>query len=225
MSAVAEELLPVHGFVLAGGKSSRMGQDKATLPFRGTPMVEIAVRKLRRFCEAVSIVGHREDLARFADVLTGEQVERGPAAGIEVGLKACQQPWALFTPVDVPLVPAGFLLLWVKEALRADVSVSYLGVGRAQPAFCLVQRERATSFSTFFRAGEGRLEQLLKRTAEADRCTLKMYGPPELFDGAQGHAVQGHGVQGRGPEEQMAERWFQNVNTPSELAVAEAFRV
>ncbi|MES2390469.1 MAG: NTP transferase domain-containing protein, partial [Acidobacteriota bacterium] len=36
--------------MLAGGKSSRMGVDKATLEFRGRPMVEIAVEKLRGVC-------------------------------------------------------------------------------------------------------------------------------------------------------------------------------
>ncbi len=211
MSEVPEGLLPVHGFVLAGGKSSRMGRDKAILPFRGTPMVEIALGKLRSFCAEVSVVGNRGDLAQLAEVVSGEQAERGPAAGIAVGMKACQQPWALFTPVDVPLVPASFLRLWVEEALRVNMSVSYLGAGRAQPAFCLLQRQRAESFSMLFEAGEGRLEQLLKRTAEIDGCPLRMYGPEDF----PGRANLG------GPEEGTTERWFQNVNTPSELAAAE----
>ena len=212
MSGVPEVLLPVHGFVLAGGKSSRMGQDKATLPFRGTPMVEIALRKLRSFCARVSVVGDREDLARVAEVVFGEQAERGPAAGVAVGMEACQQPWALFIPVDVPLVPASFLRLWVEEALRVSMSVSYLGAGRAQPAFCLMQRERAASFSRLFEAGEGRLELLLKRTAEVDGCCLRMYGHKDFPD--RGNFL--------GVQERTAEGWFHNVNTPLDLAAAEA---
>ncbi len=211
MSEVSEGLLPVHGFVLAGGKSSRMGRDKAMLPFRGTPMVEIALGKLRSFCAEVSVVGNREDLAQRAEVVSGEQAERGPAAGIAVGMKTCQQPWALFMPVDVPLVPASFLRLWVEEVLRVNMSVSYLGAGRAQPAFCLLQRERAASLSMLFEAGEGRLEQLLKRTAEADGCSLRMYGPEDLFSRASFSRL----------EEGMTGRWFQNVNTPSEWAAVE----
>ena len=204
MSEVPEGLLPVHGFVLAGGKSSRMGRDKATLPFRGTPMVEIALRKLQSFCAKVSVVGERKDLAPLAEVVSGEQAERGPAAGIAVGMRACQQPWALFIPVDVPLVPAGFLRFWAEEALRVSMSVSYLGAGRAQPAFCLLQRERAESLSALAEAGEGRLERLLKRTAEIDGCGLQMYSPEDFSNR----------IESGGLGEGRVEGWFHNVNTP-----------
>ena len=107
--------VPVHGFVLAGGKSSRMGEDKALLRFCGRPMVEIAVEKLRGFCEEVTIAGNREDLAGFAPVVRESRTGVGPAAGVEAGLGAARQEWAMFLPVDVPLVPEELLRRWAQR--------------------------------------------------------------------------------------------------------------
>ena len=204
--------VPVHGFVLAGGQSSRMGQDKALLPFRGRPMVEIAVAKLRSFCAAVSIVGNRPDLEQFAPVVFGERVGLGPGAGIAAGLQACVQPWAMFMPVDVPLVPAQLLRLWVDEALRVDMTVSFLAGLRKQPAFCLLRREREPSFTAMLDMGERSLELLLNHTADQDHVASWMYESEDLY-GYPGY---------RGPSEAELELWFRNINTPQELRDAEA---
>ena len=146
-----EGLLPVHGFVLAGGKSSRMGEDKALLAFCGRSLVEIAVEKLRGFCAEVSIAGNREDLAAFAPVVSETRLEAGPGAGIEAGLRAAVCDWVLFTPVDVPLVPAELLRNWVEAMLGAErehggkvlgpLVCSCLRTGaQRQPTFCLLRR-------------------------------------------------------------------------------------
>lgn len=206
--------LPVHGFVLAGGKSSRMGEDKALLRFCGRPMVEIAVEKLRRFCAEVSIVGNRDDLSGFAPVVREDRVDCGPAAGVEAGLKATKQEWSMFVPVDVPLVPGELLRRWADEVLRVGMSVSFLGMGEwKQPAFCLLQRERLGAFTKLLDGGERRLEVLLNRSAEADGCASWMYDERDL----SGYPDY------RGPDEKTLERWFANVNTRAELAEAEAW--
>jgi molybdopterin-guanine dinucleotide biosynthesis protein A len=208
---VTDAKLPVHGFVLAGGKSSRMGRDKALLEVGGRPMMQIAVEKLRGFCADVSIAGNREDLSNFAPVVREERVDYGPAAGIEAGLKASRQEWAMFIPVDVPLVPMEFLRLWAKEALRVRMSVSFLGILGKQPAFCLLQRERQATFSRLLDKGERRLEPLLNSTAEADEYASWMYDERDLY----GYPDY------RGPDQDTLARWFLNVNTPEELMIAE----
>lgn len=211
MNPEGEPRLPVHGFVLAGGKSSRMGRDKALLPFRGRPMVEIAVAKLRTICAQVSIVGDRQDLETVAPVVFGERAGLGPGAGMEAGLRACQQPWAMFMPVDVPLVPRAHLQMWVEEALRVDMTVSYLAAWEKQPAFCLLRREHQQAFSAMLEAGERRLEVLLKGTAEKDGSAWRMYDPHDLYGFPEYH----------GPSEAELAWWFRNVNTPEDLAEAE----
>ena len=42
----------------------------------------------------------------------------GPAAGIEAGLRRARQEWAMFVPVDVPLVPGELLRRWAEEVLQ-----------------------------------------------------------------------------------------------------------
>ena len=78
---MSSEHLPVHGFVLAGGGSTRMGEDKALLRLGGRPMVAIAVETLRSLCENVSIAGNRPDLSGLAAVVLETRKGCGPAAG------------------------------------------------------------------------------------------------------------------------------------------------
>jgi molybdopterin-guanine dinucleotide biosynthesis protein A len=135
----------------------------------------------------------------------------GPAAGIEAGLKASRQEWAMFIPVDVPLVPMEFLRLWAEEALRVRMRVSFLGVMGKQPTFCLLQREREASFSRLLEKGERRLEPLLHFTGEADGYPSWMYDERDLY----GYPDY------RGPDKDTLERWFLNINTAEELLIAE----
>ncbi len=54
---VAPAPAEVGGYVLAGGKSSRMGRDKALLELAGSPLLGHAVTKLRRVCVDVRVLG------------------------------------------------------------------------------------------------------------------------------------------------------------------------
>jgi molybdenum cofactor guanylyltransferase len=200
--------LSVHGFVLAGGASSRMGEDKALLRFCGRPMVEIAVEKLRGFCAEVSIAGNREDLAGLASVVPEVRAAVGPAAGVEAGLFAATQPWALFMPVDVPLVPAELLRRWAATVLAMDgVAASNLYYGRNQPAFCMLRRECLGGFSEAIEAGERRLGVLLDRASG------------EFFWRCDADDLYGE----NGPALEVRAWWFKNINMPEELAEAEAW--
>jgi molybdopterin-guanine dinucleotide biosynthesis protein A len=188
-----------------------MGLDKAMLRFGGRPMVEIAVEKLWGFCAQVTIAGNRADLEEFAPVVREMRVDVGPAAGVEAGLRVANEEWAMFVPVDVPMVPEELLRRWAEAALRAGVNVSYLGIGGKQPAFCLLHRERLRAFATLLEGGERRLEVLLQGSAEVDGCAWRMYDERELYGQ----------IEDRVPDPETLERWFRNVNTPDDLAQAE----
>ncbi len=211
---VGSGVLPVSGYVLAGGKSSRMGADKAGLMFGGRPLVELAVEKLARVCSEVAIAGNRDELAHVALIVTETRSFVGPGAGIEAGLRCARNLWSLFVPVDVPLLSAELLRKWAVDVLEAGkgrLRASYLVTnGQVQPTICMVHRQCLDSIVRSLNRGERRVKVLL------DGVDFDLGVGSVAARDAAAYAPQASAEDMR--------RWFLNVNTPEEFAEAERLR-
>lgn len=97
------------GIVLAGGKSSRMGTDKAMLQYHNQSLLSRSVEKLHELFEEVILVtnttvkyhGPEFNTCRIREVYD-EFPESGPLAGIHAGLKAASFEWSFVTACDMP---------------------------------------------------------------------------------------------------------------------------
>ncbi len=92
------------GIILAGGKSTRLGHDKARIIFSGASLLSRAVDLLKRHCPSVYIVGrtfdeHGLNIPSFLDLVPG----CGPAGGIATILRELRQP-CLVLSCDLPLM-------------------------------------------------------------------------------------------------------------------------
>lgn len=95
---------PFSCILLAGGKSSRMGQDKAELNWHGQPLWQ-HMRTLAVAAGASKVVISRNVPGFVPD----RYPETGPLAGIEAGLRYCQHPRVLVLAIDTPLLTAAAL--------------------------------------------------------------------------------------------------------------------
>ena len=95
------------GVVLAGGRSSRMGQDKAMLPFRGRPLIDHMIDLLHSAgCNDVFVSGQRTGYKCIPD----STPDQGPAVAMRHVLQELDvYPGVLFVPVDMPLLTPDFL--------------------------------------------------------------------------------------------------------------------
>jgi molybdopterin-guanine dinucleotide biosynthesis protein A len=189
-----DESVFVHaaGFVLAGGRSSRMGQDKALLTLGGEPLVQRAVRKLSAICAEVAIAGGSEDLARFGRVIPDKSPGCGPLGGIVSALEQSSFEWNLFLPVDAPFVPVSALkVLLLMAAGFPSVCVMGRVQGRMQP-LCAVYSRKAL----------GVLQQELAGGRWKVLSAIEAAGSVKAVDFEEAS-------------------WFANLNTPEELAEAE----
>jgi molybdenum cofactor guanylyltransferase len=132
----------VTAFVLAGGRSSRMGSDKALLSIGGQTLLERALQTAAAVAERIAIVGPRERYARFGEVIEDAYADCGPLAGIHAALGATTTDLNLMLSVDMPLMTASFLG-WLLQTAKAaeELIVVPDALGGLQP-LCAVYRRQ-----------------------------------------------------------------------------------
>jgi molybdopterin-guanine dinucleotide biosynthesis protein A len=94
------------GFIIAGGKSSRFGSDKALATWNGRPLLAYAIAALKALDLTPRIVA-RDSLPYFAFAeafVTSERPDLGPLEGIRVALKSSSHEFALILTADMPRV-------------------------------------------------------------------------------------------------------------------------
>ena len=98
------------GYILAGGKSSRMGTDKAFLKIGEKTFLENAVEILKPNCEQVKIVLNKsqnhfiEKLPDGISHIFDIHENRGAIGGIHAALQDCKTEFAVILAVDLPFV-------------------------------------------------------------------------------------------------------------------------
>ena len=117
------------GIVLCGGRSTRMGVPKATLPFGPETMLQRVVRLLGTVVTPIVAVAAREqqlpELPGDVIVTRDEREQRGPLEGLRAGLKALPEfvDVAYVTSCDVPLLVPGFVTRMIELAADYDIAV------------------------------------------------------------------------------------------------------
>jgi molybdopterin-guanine dinucleotide biosynthesis protein A len=207
-----QEQSGAEGFVLAGGRSTRMGQDKALLQLAGRPLLEIALDKLRALplAAAPRIVAVRSDLSSHAAVIADLQPGCGPLSGIEAALAASIRPLNVFLPVDLPLLPPHFLL-WMLR--RAEITGAVMTVprmnGRPQPLCAVYHRDLVGHISASLRAGDYKVVPVVMDAARAHHSSI------DIFDVELVCSVNS---ELRALSPLAPHRWFHNCNTPEDMA-------
>jgi len=155
------------GYVLAGGKSSRMKTDKAFLEIGGETFLTRAVKTFSTVCEnRVKIVLNKAQ-TNFIEKLPADvphifdvYENRGALGGIHAALSDCQSEWAIILAVDLPLVTSEAIENLSRIAFESKDFAAIVPIqtdGRPQPLCAVYRAEDCLP----------RLENLLRKTASA----------------------------------------------------------
>ncbi len=199
------------GFVLAGGRSSRMGTDKALVQLRGAPLIVRALGILRDAGLDAAIAGARSDLSGYAPAL--DDPGRGPLGGICAGLGSTPAKLAVFLSVDMPLLPSVLVSFLLDHARRTEAAITLASVnGFAQPFPAVVERAVLPGLQVELQAGNDGCFSAFRAVSERARKPLQILPAEDVVQAGQ--VEDPHGL--------APTYWFVNVNTPNDLARAES---
>lgn len=129
--------MPILAAIQAGGRSARMGTDKAWVELQGLPLIEHVLRAARPCADRLALVISRTQThdSRYAELARTWQAElledwhdyRGPLGGLHTALRHCAPgETALMLACDLPFVSAAFLqLLQTKHAALPPVALTF----------------------------------------------------------------------------------------------------
>ena len=173
------------------------GNDKGLLPVNGRAMIEYVLDTLAPQVDEILINANRnlESYRQFGRPVISDEVEdfAGPLAGMAAAIQACESDYILSVPCDGPWVPKDLVSRLYAQLEKEGASVSTTHDGqRLQPVFTLMRRDLLPAILAYLESGERRLGYWVKQQQPA---LVDFSDQPEAFF---------------------------NVNSPAELAAAEA---
>ena len=202
-------IAPCAAFVLAGGNSSRMGEDKARVSLAGEPLIYHALRILRTAGLNPVIAGARTELASFAPVLS--DTGRGPLDGICTALASTQAPRAVFLSVDQPFVPHQLIEALIEDSVSTGAAVVVpRAVGFTETFPAVLDLATLPVLQAALATGQGGCFRSFQQAATELTRPLRAVPVEQLA--LTGRVVHPHGF--------PASFWCSSVNTQEDLAHA-----
>jgi len=133
----------ISAFIIAGGKSTRMGpgKDKAFLLLNGKTLIDLMIQKAKSAADDVFIVGPKEKFSSYGRVVEDSYPDCGPLGGIHAALNRSRTELNVVLPIDMPFVDQGFLSYIIGEAQRNAALVTVPKTQGGLQPLCAVYRQ------------------------------------------------------------------------------------
>jgi molybdenum cofactor guanylyltransferase len=127
--------------ILSGGKSRRMGTNKALLPISEKPSVERIKDELEKSFQDIILVTNHLEAYQFLNIkmVSDRYPGKGPLAGIHAGLIASSNEINLVAACDMPFVSAGLGAILVENLKEYDAVIPVIE-GKQHPLFAVYRR-------------------------------------------------------------------------------------
>ncbi len=175
----------ISAFIIAGGKSSRFGEDKAVFLYRGKPLIERVIDVIRPVFNRIAIIGDNAEkfdylgLPSHRDIIPGI----GPLGGLYTALRVADTGRVFIFACDMPGLNIGLIRYMVEHSENVDVVIPVVG-GFYEPLHAIYSKSCITPIETLIQEGKRQIfrffDQVTIRQISADE--IREYAnPAEVF--------------------------------------------
>jgi molybdenum cofactor guanylyltransferase len=149
----------ISGVILAGGKSSRMGEDKALKKFNKITLIEYTIKRLQHQVNSVTI-NTNQNLQEYKKlgypIIEDINPDRlGPLSGIFSSLQNIKTNWGFFSACDTPLLPKNIVARLYDEAQAKNKLIAVAETNnKLQPLVLLLHKNLTQSLNNFINSGD-----------------------------------------------------------------------
>jgi ribosomal-protein-alanine acetyltransferase len=193
-------------FILIGGKSSRMGEDKFSLRLEGKTFLEIAFETLQNFGDVAVVISEKNNQIKKLRVVKDIYKNRGALSGIHAALTHSKSVWTIILACDYPFVSVElieFLTNFTKTETEFDVFSPIQADGKIQPLCAVYKTENCREI----------LSEMLENSDEN-------YSVRDFLNRIKTRYVEFSEIE----HLPNSEHFFFNVNTPEDFILATKIR-
>lgn len=153
----------ITGIILAGGKSSRMGTDKALIDVKGKKLIEYSIAVMKQICGHIIISASNPVYEKFGFPIVADSFQGiGPIAGLEACLRYSKTKINLVAPCDSPFLSINLFRETLKETAGYEAAVPILQDGKVEPLAGYYSKEALPTIIQQIEKGDYKLQNLLK---------------------------------------------------------------
>ena len=150
-----------NGYILAGGKSSRMGTDKGLLLIEGKAMIEYVIEQMPPIFDKLVIVSNNPEYEKFGLKVIPDLIKDiGPAGGIYTALNHSDSQLNFMVSCDMPFVTQEAIAFIVKNADENQI-VLLENQGKLEPLFGVYSKECEEKWLQLIQQGKFKLQDMV----------------------------------------------------------------
>ena len=139
--------------ILAGGQSSRMGRDKAMLPFGQTTVIQTLIDTLHPLFASILLSVHAPRPELGLPQICDATEAGGPLDGLICGLAEIRTNWAFVIACDMPMIHPAMIRLLAEQRAHQH-AVTAIVQGHVQPFAAFYSIRCLPLLRTRFNAGQ-----------------------------------------------------------------------